>query len=114
MTTLQPYYPADEGHRFRISVALAGSSKVVGEEHHHDTEFDPDAEPMCIEVRAWNLSEALDKARRVPLDAWFPENDEGTENRCPAGCGRFVRKGGHCSLEIRVFREGAFVGWEHR
>lgn len=28
-------------------------------------------------------------------------------------CGRFKARGGHCSLEIRVYREGTFLGWEH-
>lgn len=32
-------------------------------------------------------------------------------NRC--SCGRFVSKGGRCSLEIKVYREGTFMGWEH-
>ena len=35
-------------------------------------------------------------------------------NRLRCHCGRFIsHKTKRCSLEIKVYREGTFAGWEH-
>lgn len=63
----------EAGHTFRISMSSRGSYSVVGEPGHRDAaEFD---EPRTVEVRAWNLREALLQAIDLPLSAWFPEED---------------------------------------
>jgi hypothetical protein len=64
--------PADGGHTFRLNVECRGSSAVVGDEHHHD-ESGFSMLPSSVEVRAWNLADALKRASGLPLSAWFPE-----------------------------------------
>lgn len=59
----------DDGHLFRLSMDLRGSSMVVGDEHHtDDPNWSPD--PWTIEVRAWSLREAIAKIHALPLCAW--------------------------------------------
>ncbi len=58
----------DTGHLFRISVAGTMSSRVVGDLHHTDADWE--AEPWTVEVRAWSLPEAMRKAADLPLTAW--------------------------------------------
>lgn len=61
--------PAD-GHTFRIGVDVRGSFTITGEGRHRDAgEFD--SLPQYVEVRAWNLSDALRKASEIPLGEWF-------------------------------------------
>lgn len=68
----------DDGHTFRISVCSRMSSKVVGEPHHTDSpQFDDDLVNL-VEVRAWSLSEALEKAALMPLSVWYPI-EEGSD-----------------------------------
>lgn len=71
----RPLQGPDDGHTFRISVAVRGSSLTVGDEHHRDAGDFEDLE-TSVEVRAWNLSEALVEASLLSLDHWFPEEDE--------------------------------------
>lgn len=57
----------DDGHTFRITFDSRGSYSVVGDEHHTDA---PDFHgvPHVVEVRAWNLRDALRKAANLPFD----------------------------------------------
>lgn len=64
---------SDTGHTFRIAIELRGTSKVVGDAHHHDG--DAYYPLQVVEVRAWSLRNALVKAAELPLSAWFPEED---------------------------------------
>lgn len=66
---------ADHGHTWRITFSSRGSYTVTGDEHHTDApHFD---EPSrTVEVRAWNLRDALAKASVLPLEAWFPEEED--------------------------------------
>ena len=63
----------NDGHRFRISVASAGSYRVIGKPDRHDCDWWSD--PSTVEVRAWNLRDALTKVAALPFSAWFPEDD---------------------------------------
>jgi hypothetical protein len=59
----------DDGHTFRLTALIRGSYGVVGEEHHTDVgEFMGPA--FGVEVRAWNLPDALRKAAELPLADW--------------------------------------------
>jgi hypothetical protein len=62
----------EAGHTFRLTAASRGSYAVSGIPGHTDAEWMPEdvAAPFAIEVRAWNLSDALAKAARLPLGAW--------------------------------------------
>jgi hypothetical protein len=42
-----------------------------------------------------------------------PNLECGREMPLRCSCGRFVKRGGRCSQEIRVYRGGTFLGWEH-
>lgn len=66
--------PADEGHTFRISFESRGSYKVVGDEHHHDAP-DFDGGVHTVEVRAWNLRDALVKASELPFSVLMGESE---------------------------------------
>jgi len=56
------------GHTFRITASSRGSYKVVGDRDYHDAmDFGPN---MCVEVRAWNLRDALHYAAHLSLDEW--------------------------------------------
>lgn len=64
----------ESGHTFRVSVESRGSYAVVGVEGHTDADhFEP--LPGVVEVRAWNLNDALHRAAQRPLSAWFPTAD---------------------------------------
>jgi hypothetical protein len=62
----------EAGHTFRLTATSRGSYGIVGVEGHTDAEWMPsDVEaPFRIEVRAWNLRDALKKAASLPLSAW--------------------------------------------
>lgn len=65
--TVEPEEGPDDGHTFRITFTSRGSYKVVGDEHHHDApDFDEFAH--SVDVRAWNLRDALHKAADLPFD----------------------------------------------
>lgn len=58
----------DDGHTFRILFDIRGSYSVVGDAHHTDsTNFD--GIYHVVEVRAWNLRDALRKAVDLPFEA---------------------------------------------
>lgn len=76
---------ADQGHTFEISIRSRGSYIVQGDEHHRD-EPDFSGEPYVVQIRAWSLKEALEKAVDVPFEVWMisafgepPERREGDE-----------------------------------
>ena len=59
----------EDGHTFRVSVTSRGSYGIAGEEGHTDAdEFMGPA--MTLDVRAWNLPEALRRAAARPLSQW--------------------------------------------
>lgn len=65
----------DDGHTFRIAVSERASTKVVSEDGHRDAERFTQLHNW-VEVRAWDLSEALVRAAGLPLDSWFDEEDD--------------------------------------
>lgn len=73
-----------EGHTFRISVESRGSYRVTGDPTYRDApEFD--GIPWVMEVRAWSLREALEKAVAVPFATWA-ENTFGSDDEvCSCG-----------------------------
>lgn len=60
----------DAGHTFRLTSVSRGSYSVVGDPTHHDADWMLDDEPFIIEVRAWSLSAACEKAAGLPLHCW--------------------------------------------
>lgn len=66
---------ADEGHTFRISYESRMSSTVTGDEHHRDAP-DFDGIVHTVEVRAWNLRDALKKAADLPFNVLMGEPSE--------------------------------------
>lgn len=67
----------EDGHTFRFSMTSRGSYGVVGQEGHTDAEWFTE-EPWTLEVRAWNLTDALRKAAELPMSAWtMPAEPEG-------------------------------------
>lgn len=72
----RPGHPPDEGHTFRISYESRGSYSVVGDEHHTDAP-DFDGIVHTVEVRAWNLRDALKKAADLPFNVLIGEVDAG-------------------------------------
>lgn len=75
------HYPnlgPESGHTFRISVDSRGSYAVVGVEGHTDSE-DFMGPPMTVEVRAWNLPDAVRRAANLPVSVWF-ESIEDAES----------------------------------
>lgn len=58
----------EDGHTFRIE-AVSRSSYRVGNGPHTDADWFAE-EPFTIEVRAWNLKDALKLAAEQPLYAW--------------------------------------------
>lgn len=63
-----------DGHTFRIEVTSRGSYAVKGVEGHTDSDhFDP---PMSVEVRAWNLPDALRQAAALFPTAWNLGDDD--------------------------------------
>lgn len=64
----------ESGHTFRVSVISRGSYAVAGIEGHTDAEeFMGPA--MTLDVRAWNLPDALRRVSHRPLAAWFAADD---------------------------------------
>lgn len=64
----------EAGHTFRITVEMRSSNVVRGQRFHQDgAEFE--LVPNQVTVRAWNLSDALEKAAKLPLDDWFEEDE---------------------------------------
>lgn len=61
----------DQGHTFRFSLSMRGSARVGDGPYEDAPSFHPTHK--VVEVRAWNLREALEKASALPLAAWFPE-----------------------------------------
>lgn len=66
---------ADLGHTWRLTVESRASSAVVGDQHHHDA---PEFTPLgrAVEVRAWNLRQALTAAAALPLQVWFDLDEQ--------------------------------------
>jgi hypothetical protein len=64
----------DDGHLFRLTVTGRMSSRVVGDEHHIDADWEGPA--MTLDVRAWSLRSALRRAARMPLSAWHIDGEE--------------------------------------
>lgn len=66
------------GHTFEVSVSSRGSSNVVGDPEHHDSNWW--GEPFVTRVRAWNQADALRMAVQMPLHEWdrAPEPDAET------------------------------------
>lgn len=56
----------DDGHTFRISYQIRGSSMVVGDEHHTDAPAFSGI-VTTVEVRAWDLKAALRKVLDMPF-----------------------------------------------
>lgn len=50
-----------------------------------------------------------------PSEQYWPEFWKGPtgQHKCP-DCGRFLTKGGTCSLWLPVYRSGSYAGREHR
>lgn len=74
--TLHPAEPdgPEDGHTFRITVSSRGSYGIVGVEGYTDaSDFGP---PWTMDVRAWNLRDALRKALEAPFDTWDTGEDE--------------------------------------
>lgn len=81
-----PYRPDDpeQGHTFRIEVTSRGSYGVVGEEGHTDAEEFMGG-PMTIDIRAWNLPDALRQAAAVFPAIWHLDAEPATEQSAPSG-----------------------------
>lgn len=62
---------AEAGHTWLIGVRLRPSTAVVGEPHRDAEGFEM---LQIVEVRAWNLRDALRQAAELPLDRWFEED----------------------------------------
>lgn len=71
-----------DGHTFRFTVQSRGSSRIWPEgkgpgPYTDDPEFM--GEPWTLEVRAWNLHDALRLAAEQPLNAWDMGEEDGSE-----------------------------------
>jgi hypothetical protein len=66
------------GHLFEISVHSRGHYGIVGKgpESHKDADWMAADEPMTVQVRAHSLKQALLIAATLPLNDWWPEEDE--------------------------------------
>lgn len=64
------------GHQFHFAVTVQGSYRIVGETEYHDCDPDPDAEPLTLTVRAWNLSQACRVAAQTPFGLWTHPGEE--------------------------------------
>jgi hypothetical protein len=62
----------DDGHTFRLEAHSRGSYGVVGQEGHTDADWLGEP-PLTVEVRAWNLKDALRKALGLSLADWSRE-----------------------------------------
>ena len=61
--------PAD-GHTFRVVFDIKPSYRIQDDDEYRDAE-DFDQPQMSIDVRAWNLRDALLKAAELPLKDWL-------------------------------------------
>lgn len=71
----RPNRGPEDGHTFRVRVESRGSYAVAGVEGHADA-GDFEQLLVVVEVRAWNLRDALSRAAHHPLSTWFPDEDE--------------------------------------
>lgn len=62
----------DDGHTFRLTHSSRGSYAIADVPGHTDS--DHWGPPSTVEVRAWNLRDALLAAARLRLDAWQDED----------------------------------------
>lgn len=70
-------HPPDDGHTFRITFDVRGSSKVVGDPHFTDAP-EYSGLPHTIEVRAWSLRAAFAKLLNdVPFAVLMGEETAG-------------------------------------
>jgi hypothetical protein len=74
----QPSRGPKDGHLFRVSVTSRG---VLGDGKGNYTECDWDGPPMVVEVRAWNLSDAVRRASFFPMNLWFASAYDPDEDR---------------------------------
>lgn len=74
----------EHGHTFRIEITSRGSYGVVGEEGHTDAEEFMGG-PMTIDMRAWNLPDALRQAAAVFPAIWHLDAESATEQSAPSG-----------------------------
>jgi hypothetical protein len=96
----------EDGHTFEISYRSRGSYRVVGDEQHHDAPG-YSGPTHRVEVRAWNLRDALRRAAELPFDELMGEQAEvptAAEQTC-ARCGVTV----HDFDGDRVWRDAE--GW---
>jgi hypothetical protein len=65
----------EDGHTFEISYRSRGSYTVTGDPEHRDA---PDFDGFVhrVEVRAWNLRDALRRAAELPFDVLMGEQSE--------------------------------------
>ena len=63
----------EAGHTFEITWRSRGSSAVVGGPH---SDSDYWGEPVTQQVRAWSLREAFARVSTIPLNVWFPDEDD--------------------------------------
>jgi hypothetical protein len=83
-----PEQGPEDGHTFRFTMASRTSANVEGEPKSDSGWW---GDPSRVEVRAWNLRDALAKAQALPLSAWVPADDVVTPPeqefavRCPDG-----------------------------
>lgn len=97
----------ENGHRFRVTVAHAGSYAVQDGPHSDSEDW---TAPQTVTVRAWDLPTALHGAADLPLIQWFPEEldaptlstDEDGYAASPPGWSRVI-----CDAEARVI-----AGWD--
>lgn len=75
----------ESGHTFRVSVESRGSYAVAGVEGHTDAE-DFSGPVMTVEVRAWDLPEAVRRASNYPLSVWFAPELVQSPVRDERGC----------------------------
>lgn len=63
----------DDGHTFEITWRCRGSHSVADGPHR---DADCWSEPITGHFRAWNLADAIDQTRAVPLARWFAQHDD--------------------------------------
>lgn len=77
---IQSPHSPELGHRFRIAVAVSGATgfHTDGKPMEYTDSDYFDVVPNIVEVRAWNLVEALKTASKVDFGVWFnpPEGEK--------------------------------------
>lgn len=86
----------DDGHLFTFSVTSRMSSKVVGDAHHRDADWESD--PWTLKVRAWSLPEARHPQARAT------RGKAGPGVKRPRGLCKV------CGREVGVRRDGTLQG----